>query len=100
MTTEYRERNSSACGRKVRLRRATRRCSVEVSPLLLGGLASASLSQSHRANQLPQIVHGQPKGGPPAVDAMRPREMFRGGAVISQTHGREAHVEQNMVVSL
>ena len=79
-------------GQKVRLHRT--------SPLLCGGLASPSLSQSHRANHLPQIVHGQPKGGPPAVDAMRQREMFSGAEVIFQTHARVAHVEQNIVVSL
>ena len=79
-------------GQKVRLRRN--------SPLLCGGLDSPSLSQSHRANHLLQIVHGQPKGGPPAVDAMRQREMFSGAEVIFQTHARVAHVEQNIVVSL
>ena len=79
-------------GQKVRLHRN--------SPLLCGGLVSPSLSQSHRANHLRQIVHGQPKGGPPAVDAMRQREMFPGAEVIFQTHARVAHVEQNIVVSL
>ncbi len=79
-------------GQKIRLRRN--------SPLLCGGFDSPSLSQSHRANHLRQIVHGQPKGGPPAVDAMRQREMFPGAEVIFQTHARVAHVEQNIVVSL
>jgi hypothetical protein len=79
-------------GQKVRLCRN--------SPLLCGGLDSPSLSQSHRANHLPQIVHGQPKGGPSAVDAMRQREMFSGAEAIFQMHARVAHVEQNIVVSL
>jgi len=70
------------------------------SPLLCGGVDSPSLSQMHRANLLRQIVHGQPKGGPPRVDAMRQREMFPGAEVIFQTHARVAHVEQNIVVSL
>ena len=79
-------------GQKVRLRRN--------SPLICGGLDSPSLSQSHRANHLPQIVHGLPKGGPPAVDGMHQHEMFFGTEVIFQTHARIAHVEQNIVVSL
>ena len=79
-------------GQKVRLCRN--------SPLLCGGLDSPSLSQSHRANHLRQIVHGQPKGGQPAVDVMRQHEMFPGAEVIFQTHSRVAHVEQNIEVCL